>query len=62
LKNIKDTLIMVMTYWDKHIAQIAHLGEKVIQLDSWKEDKITQMLDNYNRSWKRKRRPWRSSK
>jgi chromosome segregation ATPase len=39
-----DTLTMVMTDWDKYIAQLAHLGEKVIQLDRWKEDRLTQML------------------
>jgi septal ring factor EnvC (AmiA/AmiB activator) len=40
----QDTLTVVMIDWDKHIAQLAHLGEKVIQLDSWKEDRLTQML------------------
>ena len=40
----QDTLTAVMTDWDKYKAQLAHLGEKVIQLDSWKEDRLTQMM------------------
>jgi hypothetical protein len=43
-EECQDTLTMVMTDWDKHRAQLVHLGEKVIQLDSWKEDRLTQML------------------
>jgi len=32
-EECQDTLTMVMIDWDKH-TQFAHLGEKVIQLDS----------------------------
>jgi hypothetical protein len=29
-EECQDSRIVVMTYWDKHIVQLAHLGEKVI--------------------------------
>jgi hypothetical protein len=51
-----------MTDWDKHRVKLVHLGEKVIQLDGWKEDRLMQMMDNCNKSWKRRRRPWKGSK
>jgi len=35
---------MIMIYWDKHIEYLVYLGEKVIQLDRWKEYGLTQML------------------
>jgi hypothetical protein len=37
----QDTLTVVMMDWDKHKAQLVHLGEKVIQLDSSQEDRLT---------------------
>jgi hypothetical protein len=33
-EEFQDSLTMVMIDWDKHIVQLVHLGEKVIQLDS----------------------------
>jgi hypothetical protein len=33
-----------MADWDKHRVQLVHLGEKVIQLDRWQEDRLTQMM------------------
>jgi chromosome segregation ATPase len=33
-EEIQDTLITIMKNWDKHKAQLLHLGEKVTQMDS----------------------------
>jgi chromosome segregation ATPase len=43
-KEGQDSLIAVRTDWDKHRAQLVYLGEKVIQMDNWKEDRFTQMM------------------
>jgi hypothetical protein len=40
-EECQDSLPIVMTDWDKHIAQLIHLGEKVIQLHSLQEDRLT---------------------
>jgi predicted nuclease with TOPRIM domain len=37
----QDSLTTVMVDWDKHRVQLVHLGEKVIQMDSWQEDRLT---------------------
>jgi hypothetical protein len=42
--NAKTPSPLVMADWDKHRVQLVHLGEKVIQLDSWQEDRLTQMM------------------
>lgn len=33
-----------MAYWDKRKFQLVQLGVKVIQLDTWKEERLTQMM------------------
>jgi hypothetical protein len=33
-----------MVDWDKSRVQLVQLGEKVIQMDIWQEDKLTQMM------------------
>lgn len=40
----QDLLTIVMADWDKHKMQFVDLWEKVIQLDSRQEDRITQMM------------------
>jgi hypothetical protein len=32
-EELQDTLTIVMSVWDKHRTQLAHLGENIIQLD-----------------------------
>jgi hypothetical protein len=33
-----------MEDWDKNRVQLVQLGEKVIQLDNWQEERFTQMM------------------
>jgi hypothetical protein len=43
-EEFQDSLTTVRTDWDKHRAQLVYLGEKVIQMDNWQEDRFTQMM------------------
>jgi hypothetical protein len=43
-EEFQDSLMTVGKDWDKHIAQLVYLGEKVIQMDKWQEDRLTQMM------------------
>jgi hypothetical protein len=59
----QDSLTTVMENWDKHRVHLAQLGEKVIQLDNWKEDRLTQMMVQLQKeSVEKERRPWKRSK
>jgi len=33
-----------MVYWDKASVELFQLGEKVIPLDNWQEERLTQMM------------------
>jgi hypothetical protein len=62
-EECQDTLTVVMIDWDKHRAQIVHLGEKVIQLEiDGKKIGSLRCGHNYDKSWQRRRKPWRISK
>jgi hypothetical protein len=43
-EECQDSLTAVRTDWDKHRAQLVYLGEKVIQMDNWQEDRFMQMM------------------
>jgi hypothetical protein len=43
-KEGQDSLIAVKKYWDKHRTQLVYLGEKVIQMDNWQDDRFTQTM------------------
>ena len=42
--EFQDSLTTIMAYWDKIILQVVQLGEKVVQVDSGQEDRLTQMM------------------
>jgi hypothetical protein len=60
-EECQDSLTVVMTDWDKHRAQLVHLGEKVIQMDNWQEDRFMQMMMQLQQELERRRRPWKAS-
>jgi len=43
-EECQNSLTVVRTYWEKNREQLVYLGEKVIQMDNWKEDKLMQMM------------------
>ena len=38
------SLTAIIVDWDKSRVYLVHLGENVIQLDNWKEDRFTHMM------------------
>jgi hypothetical protein len=43
-----------MIDWDKYIVQLSHLGEKVIKIDSWQEERLTQIMPQLHQELEKK--------
>jgi len=43
-EECQDSPVAVMEDWDEQKFHLAHLGEKVIQLDGWQEDRVMQTM------------------
>jgi flagellar biosynthesis chaperone FliJ len=42
-EECQNSLALVIIDRDKYRAQLVHLGEKVIYMNSWQEDRLTQL-------------------
>jgi len=40
----QNSITVVMENWDKNRVHLVHLGENVIQLDNWQENRCTKMM------------------